>query len=194
MTAICNRKTLRTFLAALLVLCLAVSLSVVSALAEDTSANEVTATDPVSDTLSGETATATEPAGSASATEAATSAASTAASTAATSGSTASTAETKSAAVQKAETRRLINLIVGGVILAALVVLAIVFRAKIPVWFKAIRSECGKIVWCPKDKLKKNAIVVVVIIVAIAVLIALLDIAFSTGIIELGKAVKNIGK
>ena len=45
-----------------------------------------------------------------------------------------------------------------------------------------------------KDKLKKNAIVVVVIIVAIAVLIALLDIAFSTGIIELGKAVKNIGK
>ena len=162
MTAICNRKTLRTFLAALLVLCLAVSLSVVSALAEDTSANEVTATDPVSDTLSGETATATEPAGSASATEAATSAAS--------------------------------NLIVGGVILAALVVLAIVFRAKIPVWFKAIRSECGKIVWCPKDKLKKNAIVVVVIIVAIAVLIALLDIAFSTGIIELGKAVKNIGK
>ena len=182
MTAICNRKTLRTFLAALLVLCLAVSLSVVSALAEDTSANEVTATDPVSDTLSGETATATEPAGSASATEAATS------------GSTASTAETKSAAVQKAETRRLINLIVGGVILAVLVVLAIVFRAKIPVWFKAIRSECGKIVWCPKDKLKKNAIVVVVIIVAIAVLIALLDIAFSTGIIELGKAVKNIGK
>ena len=180
MTAICNRKTLRTFLAALLVLCLAVSLSVVSALAEDTSANEVTATDPVSDTLSGETATATEPAGSASATEAATSAAS----TAATSGSTASTAET----------RRLINLIVGGVILVALVVLAIVFRAKIPVWFKAIRSECGKIVWCPKDKLKKNAIVVVVIIVAIAVLIALLDIAFSTGIIELGKAVKNIGK
>lgn len=192
MTAICNRKTLRTFLAALLVLCLAVSLSVVSALAEDTSANEVTATDPVSDTLSGETATATEPAGSgsASATEAATSAAS----TAATSGSTASTAETKSAAEQKAETRRLINLIVGGVILAALVVLAIVFRAKIPVWFKAVRSECGKIVWCPKDKLKKNAIVVVVIIVAIAVLIALLDIAFSTGIIELGKAVKNIGK
>lgn len=182
MTAICNRKTLRTFLAALLVLCLAVSLSVVSALAEDTSANEVTATDPVSDTLSGETANATEPAGSASATEAATS------------GSTASTAETKSAAEQKAETRRLINLIVGGVILVALVVLAIVFRAKIPVWFKAIRSECGKIVWCPKDKLKKNAIVVVVIIVAIAVLIALLDIAFSTGIIELGKAVKNIGK
>ena len=110
------------------------------------------------------------------------------------SGSTASTAETKSAAEQKAETRRLINLIVGGVILAALVVLAIVFRAKIPVWFKAVRSECGKIVWCPKDKLKKNAIVVVVIIVAIAVLIALLDIAFSTGIIELGKAVKNIGK
>ena len=182
MTAICNRKTLRTFLAALLVLCLAVSLSVVSALAEDTSANEVTATDPVSGTLSGETANATEPAGSASATEAATS------------GSTASTAETKSAAEQKAETRRLINLIVGGVILVALVVLAIVFRAKIPVWFKAIRSECGKIVWCPKDKLKKNAIVVVVIIVAIAVLIALLDIAFSTGIIELGKAVKNIGK
>ncbi len=185
MTAICNRKTLRTLLAALLILCLAVSLSVVSALAEDTSAAEVTETEAPSDTASGETASTTEPDDTATgtATEAATTAA-----------VTTTVAETKSEAQQKAETRRLINLIVGGVILVALVILAIVFRAKIPVWFKAVKSECGKIVWCPKDKLKKNAIVVVVIIVAIAVLIALLDIAFSTGIIELGKAVKSIGK
>ncbi len=184
MTAICNRKTLRTLLAALLILCLAVSLSVVSALAEDTSAAEVTETEAPSDTASGETASTTEPDDTATGTAA----------EADTTAAVTTAAETKSEEQQKAETRRLINLIVGGVILVALVILAIVFRAKIPVWFKAVKSECGKIVWCPKDKLKKNAIVVVVIIVAIAVLIALLDIAFSTGIIELGKAVKSIGK
>ena len=78
------------------------------------------------------------------------------------------------------------NLVVGGVILVALVVLAIVFRAKIPVWFKAIRSECGKIVWCPKDKLKKHSIVVVVIILILTVLVGLLDLAFSEGIVLLG--------
>jgi preprotein translocase SecE subunit len=192
MTAICNRKMLRTFLAAVLVLCLALSLSVVSAFADDTEAADAAAGGEL-DTLSDETVSdGSEEDVSVTDTEAASEDASETESAA--DEETTTAAETKSEAQQKAETRRRINLIVGGVILVALVALAIVFRHKIPKWFKAVKSECGKIVWCPKDKLKKNSIVVVVIIVVIAVLIALLDIAFSTGIIELSEAIKNIGK
>lgn len=82
-------------------------------------------------------------------------------------------------------TKGIINLCVGGVILIALIVLAIVFRKKIPVWFRSVKSECGKIVWCPKDKLKKNTFVVVVIILALTLLIGVLDFAFSKGLLLL---------
>lgn len=190
MTAICNRKTLRTLLAALLILCMVVSLSVVSALADDATGTETETsieTDTASEAESGdETGTdATDAASdSASATETGSAAVS----------ETESAAETKSAEQKKSQTRRIINLIVGGVILVGLVIAAVLLRDKIPGWIKSLKSECGKIVWCPKDKLKKNSFVVVVIIVALTVLIALLDIAFSTGIIELGKIIRNIGK
>ncbi len=82
--------------------------------------------------------------------------------------------------------RGIINLAVGAVILIALVILAIKFRAKIPTWWKGLKSECGKITWCPKDKLKKNVIVVVIIILAIAIAIGVLDFVFSRGMILLG--------
>ncbi len=65
-------------------------------------------------------------------------------------------------------------------------ILAIKFRAKIPGWWKGLKSECGKITWCPKDKLKKNTFVVVIIILAIAVAIGVLDFVFSRGMILLG--------
>ena len=83
-------------------------------------------------------------------------------------------------------TRGIINLAVGAVILIVLVILAIKFRAKIPSWWKGLKSECGKITWCPKDKLKKNVFVVVVIILAIALAIGVLDFVFSRGMILLG--------
>ncbi len=84
-------------------------------------------------------------------------------------------------------TRGLINLGVGALILIVLAILAIKFRAKIPGWWKALKSECGKISWCSKDKLKKNTIVVVIIILIITVAIAILDFAFSEGLGLLGK-------
>ena len=90
---------------------------------------------------------------------------------------------------EKAKQRKIrgyINLGVGAVILIGLAVLAIVFRAKIPTWWKGLKSECGKITWCPKDKLKKNVIVVVIIILAIAIAIGVLDFVFSRGMILLG--------
>ena len=93
----------------------------------------------------------------------------------------------------KEDTYRLvINLSVGGVILLAAVALLIVFRKKIPGFMRALKSECGKVVWCPKDKLKKNSIVVLLTIVVIAVLIFLLDLAFSEGLVLLRKLIQKI--
>ena len=94
--------------------------------------------------------------------------------------------------LEKAKQRRIrgyINLGVGAVILIGLAVLAFVFRAKIPAWWKGLKSECGKITWCPKDKLKKNVFVVIIIIVAIAAAIGVLDFVFSRGMILLGELV-----
>ena len=75
---------------------------------------------------------------------------------------------------------------VGAVILVALIVLIVIYRAKIPAWWKGLKSECGKITWCPKDKLKKNVFVVVIIILVIAVAIGVLDFVFSRGMMLLG--------
>ena len=82
--------------------------------------------------------------------------------------------------------RGYINLGVGAVILIALAVLIFVYRAKIPTWWKGLKSECGKITWCPKDKLFKNVKVVILIILAIAIAIGVLDFVFSRGMILLG--------
>ncbi len=87
--------------------------------------------------------------------------------------------ETESAADRTKRVRGLVNLGVGAVILLILAILAIKFRKKIPASWKALKSECGKISWCSKDKLKKNTLVVVIIILAIAVSIAVLDFVFT---------------
>ena len=94
------------------------------------------------------------------------------------------TAETTApASTDKTETiRGLVNLGVGAVILIVLAILAIKFRAKIPGWWKALKSECGKISWCSKDKLKKNTLVVVIVILAIVISIAILDFVFSQAV------------
>ena len=81
----------------------------------------------------------------------------------------------------------IINLCVGAVILIVLAILCIKFRDKIPAWWKGLKSECGKITWCPKDKLIKNVKVVILVILAIALVIFLLDLAFSEGMVYLGK-------
>ena len=98
------------------------------------------------------------------------------------------TTENKAEAEAKKQqrTRGIINLCVGAAILIALAALILVYRGKIPSWWKGLKSECGKITWCPKDKLKKNVFVVVIIILVIAVAIGVLDFVFSRGMMLLG--------
>ena len=170
-------------LAALLSLLMLVSmLAVVPAFAEDATTAE--------ETTVAETVEATEPESSEE-TEAGTSAESSTEK-----GTEASTKEETTTVnkdeLEKAKQRRIrgyINLGVGAVILIGLAVLAFVFRAKIPAWWKGLKSECGKITWCPNDKLKKNVFVVIIIIVAIAAAIGVLDFVFSRGMILLGELV-----
>ena len=165
-------------LAALLSLLMLLSLMAVPAFAEEAGTAAEAQTTGVA-----ETEPATEPE-----TEAGTAAGTEAATKGETTTKEETTTENKAEAEEKKQqrTRGLINLGVGAVILIALVVLVIKFRAKIPGWWKGLKSECGKITWCPKDKLKKNTLVVVVIILAIAIAIGVLDFVFSRGMILLG--------
>ena len=106
-------------------------------------------------------------------------------------GTTISASEKAEAEEKKQQrTRGYINLGVGAAILIALAILCIKFRNKIPTWWKGLKSECGKITWCPKDKLKKNVFVVVIIILVIAAAIGVLDFVFSRGMILLGDLFK----
>ena len=172
-------------LAALLSLLMLFSAFAVPAFAEDaTTAEETTAAETVEETTADETVEETTSAE----TEAATTTATTTAST--TTASTTAADTSAEAAKKEQRTRGFINLGVGVAILVALAVLCIKFRDKIPTWWKSLKSECGKITWCPKDKLKKNVKVVILIILAIAIAIGALDFAFSRGMILLGDLFK----
>ena len=164
-------------LAALLSLLMLFSAFAIPAFAEDATTGETTVAETVEET----TAESTE-SESASETTAATT-------TAATTTKEETTTENKEEAEAKKQqkTRGIINLCVGAAILIALAALIIVYRAKIPSWWKGLKSECGKVTWCPKEKLKKNTFVVVIIILAIAIAIGVLDFVFSRGMILLGE-------
>ena len=173
-------------LAALLSLLVLASLFVVPAFAADAGSNDTTTT-----AAAGETTTA-EPEDD----------------DTTTTGSSTETTTTKTETTTKNETttgaddgkptknqiRGWINLGVGALILIVLAVLCIKFRKKLPGWFAALKSECGKITWCPKDKLKKTTIVVVIIILAITATILVLDLAFENGILLLGDLVGKLAK
>ena len=175
-------------LAALLSLLMLFSAFAIPAFAEDaTTAEETTVEETtveettVAETVEETTAESTE-SESASETTAATTTAAT------TTKKEETTTENKAEAEAKKQqrTRGIINLCVGVVLLIALAALIFAYRGKIPSWWKGLKSECGKITWCPKEKLRKNTFVVVIIILAIAVAIGVLDFVFSRGMILLG--------
>lgn len=182
---ICTRKStkLAALAAALLSLLMLMSLCVVPAFAEEvtTEAATETVTDAATEAGTGDETDA----GTAVETEAGTGSTTEAVTDASTDG-----AETEEEEAKKvARTTGIINLIVGGVLVLAIVILCIKFRAKIPGWWKALKSECGKISWCPWDKLKKNSWVVILIILAFVILVGVLDYAFSAGIKLLGELI-----
>lgn len=185
-----NTSRRLALLAAVLSVLMLLSFAVIPGYAEEATTEEVTAA-----VTEAETTPATE-AGTKAETEAGTaveSGTSSETSKETTSGTSAGTTTGTGANNEKnaADTKRLvINLGVGGFILLVVIILLVVFRKKIPGFTKALKSECGKIVWCPKDKLKKNAIVVLVTIVALALAIFLMDLAFSRGIFLLRDLVK----
>ena len=172
-------------LAALLSLLMLFSAFAIPAFAEDvTTAEETTAAETVEETEAGSDAESESETAADSETESATEASTT---TAATTKEETTTEDKEAAEAKKQQkTRGIINLCVGAAILIALAVLIIVYRAKIPTWWKGLKSECGKITWCPKEKLKKNTFVVVIIILVIALAIGVLDFVFSRGMILLG--------
>ncbi len=178
---IATSKKLTALAAALLSLLILLTLCTVPAFAEEagtTAADTTAAETTTADTTAADETTATGETTAAGTTAAETTVAET----------TVDTAEESLAAAEREEnlTRGLINLGVGAVILIVLVILAIKFRAKIPGWWKALKSECKKISWCSKDKLKKNTFVVIIIILVITLAIAILDFAFTQGMNILG--------
>ena len=178
-------------LAALLSLLMILSLTAVTAFAEETDTTADTQAVVETGTGEADTNTDTEPVTG----EAATGEVDTTVETGTEAGTSAGTEAVTTAPVKKEEKdntgliRALVNLGVGVVILVVLGILAYKNRAKIPGWWKGLKSECGKITWCPKDKLKKNTLVVVVIILAIAAAIGVLDFVFSRGMILLGELI-----
>ncbi len=79
-----------------------------------------------------------------------------------------------------------VSLGIFGAAIIAGVVVGIIKREKLKVWWKSYKSELKKIVWMPWPQVRKNSIVVIVVVVALAAVIGLLDFAFSKGIIALG--------
>lgn len=82
------------------------------------------------------------------------------------------------AAKQGLSTYALVSLIVGGVVVVALIVLAIVKRQKLAESLRAYRSEMKKITWYPWKAVWRNTVLVIVIVLATALVVGLLDIAF----------------
>ena len=72
--------------------------------------------------------------------------------------------------------------IVGGVVVIAAVVLAIIFREKIGKFLRVYKSEWKKIVWLPWDQTKKSTLVVLVVLIVCATVICLLDLGLFKGI------------
>ena len=84
----------------------------------------------------------------------------------------------------------IISLVIVGVVLIAEAVFCIIKKEKVGKLFRSLKSETKKVVWLPWDQVRKNSIVVIIVVVIVAIVIGLLDFAFSQGIINLGTLLK----
>ncbi len=95
-------------------------------------------------------------------------------------------AATTSAADAAAKKTKLIETIVSlcivGVTAIIVAIFCIIKREKVAKFFRALKSEMKKIVWLPWKQVRKNTIVVIIAVIIIAIIIGVLDFAFSNGI------------
>lgn len=86
------------------------------------------------------------------------------------------------------------TLIINGIIIAAIILIVVIvavrFRKKLGGFFRSVKSELKKIVWSSKENTRKSFLVVAVVAVAVALLIAIIDFAFTQGISMLGELFK----
>ena len=54
-------------------------------------------------------------------------------------------------------------------------------------WLKTVRSECKKVTWANWESVRQNSIVVIVVTVIFAVVLGILDYAFSNAIVGLSR-------
>ena len=88
-------------------------------------------------------------------------------------------------------TGTIISLSILGVIVVAIALFCIIKREKVGKFFRSLKSETKKVVWLPWNQVRKNSIVVIIVVVLVAVVIGVLDFAFSQGIITLGTLFKK---
>ena len=61
------------------------------------------------------------------------------------------------------------------------------FFKRVGKWFREMKSELKKVVWATRESTLKNTLIVAVAVVVVGVCIGILDFAFSSGIVALGK-------
>ena len=81
----------------------------------------------------------------------------------------------------------IVSLSILGVIIIAVAAFCIIKKEKVGKFFRSLKSETKKVVWLPWNQVRKNTIVVIIVVVIVALVIGLLDYAFSQGIINLGR-------
>ena len=84
----------------------------------------------------------------------------------------------------------IVNFAIIGVIVLIAVLLCVKFRAKLGDFMRSVKSEMKKIVWSSKENTRKSFLVVIVVALAVAILLGLMDFAFSTGINQLASLFK----
>ena len=106
-------------------------------------------------------------------------------------GETTTAGTTGTDAAAKDLTGMIISLSILGVIVIAVTLFCIIKREKVGKFFRSLKSETKKVVWLPWNQVRKNSIVVIIVVVLVAVVIGVLDFAFSQGIITLGTLFKK---
>ncbi len=63
------------------------------------------------------------------------------------------------------------------------------FVERVKKFWREYKSELKKVVWASRELTLKNTLIVAVAVVIVGACIGLLDFAFSTGVVELGKLI-----